>query len=182
MAQLSDLQGTYDIDATHSTLNFVTRHAMITKVRGAFDDFSGTAVLDGTNPDASHVEVTVNMDSIDTRVKQRDDHLRSGDFFDVEQFPTMTFASTGVEVVSLTEVNVTGDLTIRDVTKSITLPMELTGVADDPMGNHRVGFEGSLNINRKDWGLTWNAAMEAGGVLVSEKVAIELDISLIEHK
>ena len=182
MDQLTDLQGTYDIDPTHSTLNFVTRHAMITKVRGAFADFSGTAVLDGSNPEASHVEVTVNVGSIDTRVKQRDTHLRSGDFFDVEKYPLMTFASTGVEVVSPNEVNVTGDLTIRDVTKSITLPMELTGVADDPMGNHRVGFEGSLDVNRKDWGLTWNAAMEAGGVLVSDKVKIELDISLIKQK
>ena len=177
---LTSLSGDYTIDASHTTLGFVARHALITQVRGSFTDFSGEAHLDGANPSASSVEVTINVDSVDTRSKQRDEHLRTADFFEIEKYPTITFKSTAVKLIDNSHVEITGDLTIKDVTKPVTIVFEFTGAATDPFGNHRIGFEGSLDVNRKDWGLTWNAALEAGGVLVSEKVKLEFEISAIK--
>jgi polyisoprenoid-binding protein YceI len=168
--------GTYTIDTSHSTVGFVARHAMVTKVRGSFTEFEGKAVVN-ENGEAT-AELTINVDSVTTRNDQRDGHLKGGDFLEIEKYPHITFRSTDVSVDGET-VNVTGDLTIKDVTKSVTVPFEITGSATDPFGNDRVGFEGSLVVNRKDWGVNWNAALEAGGVLVSEKVTLEFDISAI---
>lgn len=172
--------GTYALDASHSRLGFVARHAMITKVRGSFDEFEGTGFFDADNPSASSFEVTIQAASIDTRSADRDSHLRSADFFDVETYPTLRFASTAVEQIDDATYRVTGDLTIKDVTKSIAFDLELTGTAVDPFQNQRLGLEGSVVVNRKDWNLTWNAALEAGGVLVSEKVTLEFEISAVK--
>jgi polyisoprenoid-binding protein YceI len=174
------LTGTYTIDASHSRFGFVARHAMVTKVRGSFNDFEGTATIDGANPANSSVQVAIKVDSIDTRNAQRDEHLRTNDFLDTASYPEITFASTSISHDGGDDFQVTGDLTIRGVTKSITLPLEYQGSATDPFGNARIGFEGSVVINRKDWGVTWNAALETGGVLVSEKVTLEFEISAIK--
>lgn len=174
------LSGTYNLDPSHSRVGFVARHAMVAKVRGSFDEVTGTATIDGANPSASSLEVTIQTASIDTRDANRDGHLRSADFFDVETYPTLTFVGTGFEITDDTTVEVTGDLTIRGVTKPVTVPFEFGGVAVDPFGNERVGFDGSVVVNRKDWDLTWNAALETGGVLVSDKVTLELEVSAIK--
>lgn len=174
-----ELTGTYTIDPSHSQLGFVARHAMIARVRGTFTDVSGTLTIDGDNPAASSAQVTIAAASIDTRSEDRDNHLRSDDFFDVATYPTIDFASTEIAQVDDTTFRVTGDLTIRGTTNSVTFDLEHTGAATDPFGNERLGFEGSVAVNRKDWGLTWNAALETGGVLVSEQVTLELEVSAI---
>ena len=177
---LAELTGTYTIDTAHSRIGFVARYAMATKVRGAFNDFEGTAELDGSDPSRSSATVTISAASIDTRNAQRDAHLRAGDFLDVEKHPTITFVSTGArqdgEVFELT-----GDLTVKDVTRSVTIPFTFDGLATDPFGNVRAGFEGTLTVSRKDFGLTWNASLETGGVLVGDKVVLEFEISAIRN-
>ena len=178
---LTELTGTWTLDPAHTRIGFVARHAMVTKVRGAFNEFEGTAVLDGANPANSHAEVTIKAASIDTRNAQRDEHLRSNDFLAMEEHPEITFTSTGARQVDDTTFELTGDLTIRGVTKSVTIPFTFEGAAKDPFGNLRAGFEGSVVINRKDWGVTWNAALEGGGVLVSDKVTLEFEISAIKN-
>ena len=178
---LTELTGTYTVDPAHTRIGFVARHAMVTKVRGSFDEFAGTAVLDGANPANSRVEVTIEAASIDTRNAQRDEHLRSNDFLAMQEYPKITFASTGVRQAGETTFEVTGDLTIKGVTNEITIPFEFEGAAKDPFGNERVGFEGSVTINRRDYGVTWNAALEGGGVLVSDKVTLEFEISAIKN-
>jgi polyisoprenoid-binding protein YceI len=178
---LTELTGTYTLDPAHTRIGFVARHAMVTKVRGAFNEFEGTAVLDGANPANSRVEVTINAASIDTRNAQRDEHLRSNDFLAMQEYPKITFSSTGVRQVDDATFEVTGDLTIKGVTNSITIPFSYEGAAKDPFGNQRVGFEGSVAINRKDYGVTWNAALEGGGVLVSDKVTLEFEISAVKN-
>ena len=175
---LDDIAGDYALDVSHSRLGFTARHAMVTKVRGQFGEFEGRAHVDTATPSDSSIELAISAASISTGSPDRDGHLRSADFFDVEQFPTWTFRSTQVARDGDTWT-VTGDLTIKAVTKPVTIEFEQTGSAVDPFGNTRVGFEGALTVNRKDWGLTWNAALETGGVLVSEKVKLELDISAI---
>ena len=180
VAERDALTGDYVIDASHSRLGFSARHAMVTTVRGQFGDFDGTAHVDAENPDASTVSLAIRPGSIATGSADRDGHLASADFFDVESHPAMTFVSTSVERDG-SEWAITGDLTIKGVTRSVTIPFEETGTAVDPFGNTRVGFEGATTINRKDWGLTWNAALETGGVLVSEKIKLELDISAIKN-
>ncbi len=177
---VSDLNGTYVIDPTHSSLSFVTRHAMVTKVRGSFDKFEGQATVNGANPAESSLEVVIDASSITTRNEDRDAHLRSADFFNVEQNPTWKFVATDF-AINGDIVEVTGDLGIAGTTRSVTFPLEFQGSAKDPFGNIRVGFEGSTEILRSDFGLTWNAALETGGFLVSDKVAIELEISAIEQ-
>ena len=177
---VADISGEYTIDASHTRLGFSARHAMVTTVRGAFQQFEGTATVDAANPAASRVNLTIDVSSVDTGQADRDGHLKSGDFFDVETYPTITFASTSVERDG-SEWAITGDLTIKDVTKPVTIVFEESGSARDPFGNLRVGFEGSTSINRKDWGLTWNAALETGGVLVSEKIKLDFDISAIRN-
>lgn len=173
------LTGTYTIDPAHSRIGFVTRHAMVSKVRGSFNEFEGSGHLDAENPADSHVTLTIQAASIDTRNPDRDAHLRSNDFFDMEHHPQITFTSTNVEQVGTDQYRVTGDLTIKGVTKPVTVDFEYSGTAVDPFGNTRIGFEGSTTVNRKDWGVNWNAALETGGVLVSEKVTLEFEVSAI---
>ena len=178
---LTELTGTYTVDPAHTRIGFVARHAMVTKVRGSFNEFAGTAELDGANPQNSRVQLTIEAASIDTRNAQRDEHLRSNDFLAMQEYPRITFTSTGVRQAGETTFEVTGDLTIKGVTNPITIPFELEGAAKDPFGNQRVGFEGSVTINRKDYGVTWNAALEGGGVLVSDKVTLEFEVSAVKN-
>ena len=179
MSVLSTLPaGTYTIDASHSRVGFSARHAMVTKVRGAFNEYTGSAVVaDG----AASISIEISAASVDTRSADRDGHLQSGDFFDVANFPKITFKSTSVKDGGEGLV-VAGDLTIKDVTKPLTIEFEYTGTAKDPFGNDRFGFEGAAEINRKDFGLTWNAALETGGILVSENIKLEFEISAIQAK
>jgi polyisoprenoid-binding protein YceI len=180
MSVLSTLPaGSFAIDPSHSRIGFSARHAMVTKVRGAFNEFSGTGSLaNGTGS----VTVEINVSSIDTRSADRDGHLQSPDFFDVANFPKITFVSTSVKDSGSDKVVVDGNITIKDVTKPISITFEYTGAATDPFGNARVGFEGEAEINRKDFGLTWNAALETGGLLVSENIKLEFEISAIAAK
>lgn len=178
-AVLEDISGDYAIDASHSRLGFSARHAMVTTVRGAFSAFEGTALINTATPAESKVELTIQADSFETGSADRDGHVKGADFFDVEQFPTLTFSSTKVERDGA-EWTIVGDLTIKGVTKSVALVFEQLGSARDPFGNLRVGFEGGATINRKDWGLSWNVPLETGGLLVSEKIKLDFDISAIQ--
>jgi polyisoprenoid-binding protein YceI len=178
---LTDLTGQYTLDATHTRIGFVARHAMVTKVRGSFNEFEGTANVDGADPSRSNVSVTIKAASIDTRNEQRDGHLRSNDFLDLEQYPEITFVSTAVRQLDESTFQVTGDLTIKDVTKPVTIDFSYEGAAKDPFGNLRIGFEGSVAVSRKDYGITWNAALETGGVLVSDKIVLEFEVSAIKN-
>ncbi len=154
---------------------------MVSKVRGQFDKFDGSVYLDGENPANSHVELTIKADSIDTRNPDRDNHLRSNDFLAMKEYPEITFRSTQVEKLDDEHYRVTGDLTIRGVTKPVPVDFEFSGVVVDPWGNQRVGFEGAATINRKDWGVSWNAALDGGGVMVSDKVNLELEVEAIKE-
>ena len=176
---VDDIAGDYTLDVAHSRLGFSARHAMVTTVRGAFKDFEGTAHVDTANPANSKVELTIRTDSIDTGVADRDAHLRSADFFEIESHPEITFTSTNVERDG-DDWTITGDLTIKGTTQPVTVEFESTGSARDPFGNLRIGFEGHTTLSRKDWGLTWNAALETGGFLVSDKIKLEFDISAIQ--
>ena len=176
---VDDITGDYNLDVTHTRLGFSARHAMVTTVRGHFAEFEGTAHVDTANPSASSAKVNIRAASISTGQADRDAHLRSADFFDAETFPELTFVATGVQRLDASTWTVTGDLSIKGVTNPVSIDFESTGSARDPFGNLRVGFEGSTTINRKDWGLTWNAALETGGVLVSEKIKLEFDVSAI---
>lgn len=177
---LATLTGDYVIDVAHSRIGFVARHAMVTKVRGQFNAFEGKAHLDFENPTNSTARVSIDVASVDTRNEQRDAHLRTNDFFDAPNYPQITFTSTAVERVDEQHYRLTGDLTIKGITKPVTLDVEFTGVATDPFGNIRAGFEGTTTINRRDWGVEWNAPLETGGVLVSEKINLELEVSAIK--
>ena len=178
---LDDVTGNYVVDVAHTRIGIRARHAMVTTVRGAFTDFSGEARLVPTDPPSSSVTMRIRTASIDTGNADRDAHLRSPDFLDVETFPEMVFASTGIEQLDDDLYSVTGDLTIKDVTQPVTVDFTMTGSALDPFGNLRVGFEGALAILRSDWGLTWNAALETGGWLVSDRIQIEFDVSAIRN-
>ena len=178
-AAVADISGDYALDASHTRLGFSARHAMVTTVRGSFKDFEGTAHVDTKNPANSKVSVKIDANSISTGNADRDGHLLSGDFFESSANPFITFESTAVAFDGETW-DITGDLTIKGVTHSITVPFEVTGSAQDPYGNTRVGFEGVASLNRSDWGLTFNAALETGGVLISEKIKLEFDISAIK--
>jgi polyisoprenoid-binding protein YceI len=173
------LTGNYKIDPSHSRFGFVARHAMVTKVRGSFNEFDGSGYFDAENPSNSHFTLTIKAASIDTRNAERDAHLRSNDFFSMDEYPEITFTSTKVEQAGERTYRVTGDLTIKGVTRPITFDLEFTGDVVDPWGNTRIGFEGSTTVNRKDWGINWNVALEAGGVLVSENVTLEFEISAV---
>lgn len=176
---IDDISGDYTLDVSHSRLGFSARHAMVTTVRGAFKEFEGTAHVDTANPANSSINVTIKASSFDTGNADRDNHLHSGDFFEDSANPEITFVSTDVKRDGA-EWEVTGDLTIKGISKSVTIVFEETGSAKDPFGNTRVGFEGSATVNRKDWGISWNAQLESGGVLVSEKVKLEFDVSAIK--
>lgn len=171
--------GTYVVDPAHSEVGFTARHAMVTKVRGTFNDVQGTIVI-GDDPASSSATATIQVASVDTRNADRDAHLRSADFFDVENYPEMTFRTTGVRPDG-EDYLVDGELTIKGVTKPVTLKVEFTGVATDPFGNQRAGFSGETEVDREQWGLTWNAALETGGVLVSRKVRLAFDVSAIKQ-
>ena len=177
---LADVTGDYTVDVTHTRIGVRARHAMVTTVRGAFTDFSGTAHLDTATPAASSVQLRIATASIDTGTPDRDAHLRSADFLDVEQHPEMVFVSTSVEQVDRDVYRVTGDLTIKAVTQPVSIDFTLTGSALDPFGNMRVGFEGALAIKRSEWDLTWNAILDTGGVLVSDRIQVEFDVSAIK--
>ncbi|MGW6400490.1 YceI family protein [Streptomyces sp. NPDC055134] len=178
---LAALTGDYAIDPAHTTIGFVARHAMVTNVKGSFTQSSGTLHLDGANPAKSTASIDVTMSSIDTGSADRDTHLKSSDFFKTDEFPTMTFRSTSAESLGGDDYRLTGDLTILGTTKPITIDLEFNGSATDPFGNERVGFEGKGQILRSEWGLTWNAALETGGVLVSDKIKLTFDISAIKN-
>ncbi|HVV14083.1 YceI family protein [Amycolatopsis sp.] len=179
-ANYGQLTGTYELDPAHTRIGFVARHAMVTKVRGAFNEFTGKAEIDGDNPEKSSASVTIKAASIDTRNADRDAHLRSNDFLQMDEYPEITFTSTEIKQTGDNEFDVSGDLTIRGVTKPVTIPFTFEGTAQDPFGNTRIGFEGSTVINRKDYGITWNATLETGGVLVSDKVTLEFEVSAIK--
>jgi polyisoprenoid-binding protein YceI len=172
-----DKAGTWQIDPAHSGIDFMVTHLMISRVRGRFSDISGTVVTDGT-PEGSRVEVEIGSASIDTHDAGRDTHLRSGDFFDVEKYPKIRFVSSSVKPKGEDEFRVMGDLTIRDVTRPVEVDVTREGSGRDPWGNDRVGFSGTLRIDRRDFGLTWNQALEAGGVVVSNDVKLTLDVEL----
>ncbi len=176
----TSLTGSYTLDPAHSRVGFSARHAMVTKVRGAFNDVAGSGYLDEANPANSHLELTIKAASIDTRNADRDAHLRSNDFLAMDEHPEITFRSTAVTKQGADRYLVTGDLTVRGVTRPVTVEFEFTGSAVDPWGNLRIGFEGATTINRKDWGVNWNAALEAGGVLVSEKVNLEFEVAAVK--
>jgi polyisoprenoid-binding protein YceI len=167
--------GTYDIDKTHTTVEFVARHLMITKVRGRFGEFSGSIHV-AEVPEESSVEVTIDAASVQTSQDQRDEHLRSQDFLHVEEHPTLAFKSTKVDLVDEDHWNVTGDLTIRGTTRPVVLDVQFEGANVAPWGSRAIGFSASTEINREDWGLNWNAVLETGGAVVSKKVRIELNV------
>jgi polyisoprenoid-binding protein YceI len=171
--------GTYAIDPSHSRIGFVARHAMVAKVRGSFNDFEGSGHFDLEQPADSRLHITIQAKSIDTRNADRDGHLRSGDFFDMDQFPEITFASTSVDPAGDDRYQVSGDLTIKGVTNPVTVEFEYAGAAVDPYGTHRIGFEGRATVNRKDWGISFNAPLDSGGVLISEKITLEFEVSAV---
>jgi polyisoprenoid-binding protein YceI len=169
----------FTIDASHSAAEFSVRHLMITNVRGRFGKVEGTVEYDPDHPELTRIEAIIDASSIDTREEKRDAHLKSPDFFHVELYPTLRFVSTGVTKTK-DGFDAVGDLTIRGITKEIVLHIEgPTEATKDPWGNSRIGASATAKINRKDWGLNWNMALEAGGVLVGEQVKIELDVSLV---
>ncbi|MFH9944115.1 YceI family protein [Streptomyces sp. TR1341] len=178
---LTALTGDYTIDPAHTTIEFVARHAMVTNVRGSFQDFSGSLHLDGQDPAKSTATLDVTMASIDTGNADRDGHLKSADFFKIDEFPTMTFRSTKAESLGGEDYRITGDLSLLGVTRPITIDLEFNGVAKDPFGNERAGFEGKAELLRSEWGLTWNAALETGGVLISDKIKLNFDVSAIKN-
>jgi polyisoprenoid-binding protein YceI len=172
--------GTYALDASHSHVGFAVRHVMVAKTRGRFADFAGTVEI-GENPLESSVNVTIQAASIDTRDEQRDGHLRSGDFFDVEAYPTVTYQSRSVRQTGKGEYVVDGDLTIKGVTQPVPLELTFEGGATDPWGGVRVGFSAKAELDREAFGLTWNQALETGGVLVGKKVTIEIEAEAVKQ-
>lgn len=180
MTEKPGITGHWDIDPSHSRLGFSTRHAMVSRVRGAFNDVSGFADIAEDLAD-SNAEVIIQTASVDTRSADRDTHLRSADFFDVDAYPEIRFVSSAIDEVDEGSYIVTGDLTMRAMTKTVSIPLELIGVESDPDGNVRAGLEGSRRIDRKDWGVTWNTKLDSGGVLVSDKITLEFELSLIKN-
>ena len=166
---------TLAIDRSHSEVGFQVRH-LLSKVRGRFNEFDGTIEFDEANPASSRVDVTIHARSIDTGEPDRDTHLRNADFFDVEKYPVLTFTSKSVTPRGENSYDVVGDLTIHGITRQITLPASFLGAAQDPWGNTKLVFEADLTLNRKDFGLTWNAALETGGFLVGDEVKVSLAI------
>lgn len=171
-------QTEYSFDTSHSHVAFTVRHMVFSKVRGEFTKWSGSAKLDESDLSKSSIDVSVDVASIDTHEEKRDAHLKSADFFDVENHPQMTFRGTSVETRGKGKLALAGDLTIRGTTRAVTLEVEELGRGKDPWGNERVGFSARTSINRNDFGLKWNQVLEAGGVLVGEKVEIEIDVEL----
>lgn len=177
MIDLERVNGDWEFDSAHTRIGFSARHAMVTTVRGSFNDVAGRLHVDTEAPENSWARVMLRVASVDTRNAQRDEHLRSADFFDAERWPEITFVSTHIEEVDDNAFAVTGDLTIRDVTRQVMIPLALVGVETDATGTLRAGFEGSRRLQRRDFGLEWNMPLDSGGVLVSEKIALEFEIS-----
>ena len=172
--------GAYALDASHSQVGFAVRHLMVSKTRGRFSEFAGTVDI-AENPLESSVAVTIQTASVDTRDEQRDGHLRSGDFFDVEAWPTMTYQSRSVRQVGQGRYVVEGDLTIKGVTQAVPLELSFEGGATDPWGGVRVGFSAKAELDREAFGLSWNQALETGGVLVGKKVSIEIEAEAVKQ-
>jgi polyisoprenoid-binding protein YceI len=172
-------ENNWNIDTAHTGINFAVRHMVVSKVRGRFAKYSGTINLHDDDFTRSSVEVSIDASSIDTGVEQRDAHLRSPDFFDVEKFPTLGFRSHRILHVGGAQYRVFGDLTIRDVRREVALEVEYGGRGKDPWGNERVGFVAKTTIDRREFGLTWNQALEAGGILVGDRIDIELDVQAV---
>lgn len=172
----------WKIDTAHSAVHFTVRHMMISNVRGEFQRLSGTVSLDEQHPENTAVEVTLDAASINTREAQRDAHLRSADFLSVEEYPHILFKSTRVERTGEKTARLHGDLTIRGVTRPVALDVEHTGILTNPWGNLSAGFEARTRISRKDWGLTWNQALEAGGVLVGDEIKIQIELELVKEQ
>lgn len=172
----------WKIDAAHSHIQFSVRHMMISKVRGEFADFDGAIEFDEDNPQATSVHVEIDAGSIDTGVEDRDNHLRSEDFLHVEAYPTITFDSKRVEIIGDRRARLVGDLTIRGQAREVELDVELQGIAKSPWGNYSAGFSASGSFNRKQWGLEWNQALETGGVLVGDKVNVDIDVELVKEE
>jgi polyisoprenoid-binding protein YceI len=179
MSEWTLTPGTWSLDHDHTTIGAVARHMVITKVRGTFKEFEGDLIV-GETPEESSINVTIQAASIDTGVEARDGHLRSPDFLDVERYPTLVFRSTKVEAVGGGRFTVTGDLTIRDITKQITLDAEFEGTAVDPWGGTRAIFSAKAELEREAWGMTWNAALESGGVLVSKTFQLEIETQAVQ--
>jgi polyisoprenoid-binding protein YceI len=171
---------TWNIDGSHSGVNFSVRHLVVAKVRGRFTTFAGKVALDEQDLTRSKIEVEIDAASIDTGVADRDKHLRSADFFDTERFPKLRFVSTSIEQAGKNAYKVHGDLTIRDVTRPAVLDVEYGGRAKDPWGNERAAFAATTSLERSDFGLKWNQALETGGVLVGERVDIELEVEVVK--
>jgi polyisoprenoid-binding protein YceI len=168
------------IDSTHTQIEFSVKHMMITTVRGRFTKFNGTVKIDEAQPERSYVEGTIEAASLDTHEPKRDEHLRSADFFDATTYPELAFRSTAVKALDGEHLQVTGDLTIRGVTRPVTFDVTVEGYGKDPWGNRRLGLTATASVNRKDFGLNWNVALEAGGWLVGDVVKINADLELIE--
>jgi polyisoprenoid-binding protein YceI len=175
------LTGDYDVDVAHSRLGFAAKHAMVTTVRGAFRDFTAELHVDEDDVTKSTARVVIQAASIDTGNQMRDDHVRNSDFLEVEAYPTITFVSTSAEQVGEDTYRLHGDLTIKKTTKPVSIDLELTGATDDPWGNFRLGFEGHTVINRNDYGVSFNAPLGSGGVVVSEKVKLDFDIAAVRR-
>jgi polyisoprenoid-binding protein YceI len=178
---VESLTGDYQIDPTHSRLGFAAKHAMVATVRGGFKVYSGEVHLDEEQPENSWAKLEIDASSVDTGNADRDGHLKTPDFFDIEKYPTITFVSKKVEKVEDDVYTLIGDLTINDKTNPVAVEFELTGTSNDPWGNFRAGFEGRTTVNRRDWNLAWNVALDKGGVLVSEKVKLEFDIAAVKQ-
>lgn len=172
---------TWNIDPTHTAAEFSVKHMMVTTVRGKFNNLSGIVEFDPANPAAGRVEVEIDAASIDTGVSDRDNHLRSADFFDVANYPKITFRSKKVEVTGENRGRITGDLTIRGTTRPVTIDAEFLGLLKDPWGNDKVAFSGAARINREDFGLTWNVALETGGWLVGKDIKISLEVQAVHQ-
>jgi polyisoprenoid-binding protein YceI len=181
MSTVTTAVGTaWRIDPSHSHVEFAVRHLMISTVKGRFADVSGTLIGDETNPENASIDITIPVGGIDTHERQRDAHLRSADFFDAERHPDITFRSTRIDRAGSDTYTVTGDLTIRGVSRPITLTVHAGGRGRDPWGGERVGYTATTRINRKDFGLNWNQALETGGVLVGDQVAISVELELVK--
>jgi polyisoprenoid-binding protein YceI len=169
------------IDGVHSSIGFTVRHMVVSKVRGRFTRWNGTIAMDERDPTRAQVQISIEPASVDTGVEQRDNHLRSPDFFDVERHPTMTFRSTRIEKAGEGRYRVTGDLTMHGVTRAVTLAAEFAGSAKDPWGGVRAGFSGRGSLNRQDFGLTYNQLLETGGVVVGERVDIDIEVEAVKQ-
>jgi len=176
----AELTGTWDVDPVHSTVGFAARHAMVATTRGHFTTFTGSATIDATNPGGSSLELEIDASTVQTGNNDRDNHLRSNDFFGSEDSPKIVYRSTSLKVDD-DEIVTVGDLTIKGVTHPVEVTWTFNGLAKDPYGNLRAGFDGVGTVNRKDWGLTWNAALETGGVLISDKIKLVLEVAAVKR-